>query len=74
MTDAWPNTLPQCLNVGFGEAVGDGLLESQPDAGPPMVRRRSSAVTRPLSGQMRMTRVQIGYLRTFFETTLMGGA
>jgi hypothetical protein len=74
MVDAWPATLPQCLNVGYNEAIGDGLIETQPDQGPPISRRRASAVTRPLSGEMRMTRSQIADLRTFVETTLLGGS
>jgi hypothetical protein len=74
MVDAWPTTLPHCLNVGYSEGLGDGLIETQPDQGPPISRRRSSAVARPLSGEMRMTRAQIADLRTFIYTTLLGGS
>ena len=44
MVDAWPETLPQCLNVGYAEGIGDNLIETQPDVGPPISRRRASAV------------------------------
>lgn len=74
MTDAWPVTLPQCLNVGYSEGLADNLIETQPDAGPPISRRRSTAGVRPLSGQMKMTRAQIATLKTFVHTTLMEGA
>lgn len=74
MVDAWPATLPQCLNVGYSEGLADGLIETPPDQGPPISRRRSSAAPRPLSGQMRMTRAQIAALRTFVDTTLLGGS
>ena len=74
MVDVWPLSLPQCFNLGYAEAFGDALLEVQPDLGPPISRRRSSAVSRPLSGQMRMTRAQLATLKTFYEATLDRGA
>jgi hypothetical protein len=74
MAEIWPATLPQCLILGYGEGLGDNLAEYQPDIGPPISRRRSSTGTRPLSGQMRMTRAQIAILRTFVEVTLDQGA
>lgn len=74
MTDIWPETLPQCLNLGYGEGLGDNLSEYKPDIGPPISRRRSSSATRPLSGQMRMTRAQIAILKSFYEVTLDQGA
>lgn len=74
MAESWPATLPQCLVLGYGEGLADNLLEYKPDIGPPISRRRSSAATRPLSGQMRMTRAQIAILRSFYEGTLDQGA
>lgn len=74
MADPWPATLPQCLILGYGEGLGDNLTEYKPDIGPSISRRRSSSATRPLSGQMRMTRAQIATLRSFFEVTLDQGA
>ncbi|MGM4891271.1 hypothetical protein [Tardiphaga sp. 839_C3_N1_4] len=75
MVDAWPAEFPQELEQnGFSEGVGDGVLEYQPDQGPSISRRRTSAVMRPLSGTMQMSAAQIATLRTFFDTTLMGGA
>lgn len=74
MVDAWPAGLPQCFNVGFSEGEGDGILEYKPDAGPSIVRLRSSASVRPLSGQMRLTRAQVAILRNFYKVTLIGGS
>lgn len=74
MADTWPATLPQCFAVGYSEGLGDNLAEYQPDIGPPISRRRSSAATRPLSGQMKLTRAQRATLKTFFEVTLDQGA
>jgi hypothetical protein len=74
MVDAWPAELPQCLNVGFSESEGDGILEYKPDAGPSITRLRSSASVRPLSGQMRLNRAQVAVLRNFYKVTLIGGS
>ena len=74
MVDAWPSDLPQCFNVGYADGEGDGLLETQPEMGPPITRQRSTAVVRPLAGSMRMTRAQLATLHTFFRTTIAGGA
>jgi len=75
MVDAWPLTLPQkLLRDGNSEAMGDGLLESQPDAGPSMTRRRTSAVMRPLNGFINCTAAQKATLKTFVETALLGGS
>ena len=75
MVDAWPTGLPQDLEQsGFSESVGDGVLEYQPDQGPTISRRRTTAVMRPLSGTVQMSPDQIATLRTFFDVTIMGGA
>jgi hypothetical protein len=75
VVDVWPGTLPQTFQVnGYTETVADGLIETNPDTGPPMSRRRSSAMPRPISGQMIVTRTQIDTLKTFVNTTLLGGS
>jgi hypothetical protein len=75
MVDAWPNTLPQKFQTpSFSEGVGDGLVEYAPDEGPPITRRRTSAVVRPLIGTMVCTGAQIAIFRAFFDTTVLGGS
>lgn len=75
MASAWPGTLPQALLLsGAGKGVGDGLTEYQPDTGPSITRRRTTAVMRPLSGSMILTDAQIATFETFFYTTIMNGA
>ncbi len=74
MVDAWPSELPQCFLVGFNEGEGDGLLEYKTDMGPAITRLRSTASSRPLSGQMRLTRAQVAVLRNFYKVTLLGGS
>ena len=74
MADVWPETLPQCFALGYGEGLADNQVEYKPDIGPAISRRRSSSATRPLSGQIRLTRAQRSTLKTFFEVTLDQGA
>lgn len=74
MADNWPDTLPQCFVVGFSEGLADGRLAYKPDAGPAIMRRRSSAAPRSLSGQLKLTRAQIATLKTFVDDTLIGGS
>lgn len=75
MVDAWPSTLPQkVLQGGYSEGVGDGLLEYQPDTGPPMTRLRTSANPRPIAVNFELTSAQLQTLIAFFTTTLIGGS
>lgn len=75
--DTWPAspTLPQrLLAETYSEGFADGRLVSQMETGPAKVRRRSSAMPRPIKGEMIMTAAQVASLRTFFNTTLIGGS
>ena len=75
MVDAWPAGMPQyILQSGASLGFGDGLLETQPDVGPPISRRRSTAVTRPLRGSVMCTNAQITTFETFFYTTILNGS
>jgi hypothetical protein len=75
MADSWPASLPQTVLVsGYSEAVGDAILEYQPDAGPTISRRRTAASARPLVAAFELTSAQIAMLRSFVDTTLIGGS
>ena len=74
MVDAWPSNLPQCFIVGYADGEGDGVIETQPEIGPPISRQRSTAVVRPLAGSMRMTRAQVAIMHTFVTAALAGGS
>lgn len=75
MVDAWPGTLPQLLQMsGASLGVGDALVEYAPDIGPPITRRRTTAIVRPLNGAMMLSDVQVGYFETFFYTNLLHGS
>lgn len=75
MPAEWPETLPTSFFAeSISEGIGEGRLVSSMDAGPAKMRRRSSAMPRPMSGTMRMTSEQWEDLREFVETDLLGGS
>ena len=72
---SWPTTLPQQLFVnGYSQSFAETTIKSEMDAGPAKVRRRFTAGVEPVSGTMLLTETQLGYLRTFFVDTLLGGS
>jgi hypothetical protein len=74
MPAAWPDTLPQYLLVdGNRIDTADGRLKSQPDTGPGKMRRRSSAMPRPLSGTIEVSGAQLDILDAFVDAELAGG-
>lgn len=71
----WPATLPQSLEIeGYTQSPADVLLRTAPDAGPAKVRRRFTAGIEPVKGKIMVTSTQLGYFRTFFDTTLFNGS
>jgi hypothetical protein len=72
---AWPSGVPECVTLEtFGSGVGNGLLRTETEMGPPKVRRRFTAVTRPLVGTVVMSYAQLATLETFIANTLAGGS
>ncbi len=52
----WPAELPQrVLASGYSESLGDGRLRTQMETGPMKVRRRFSAVARPIAASFRVS-------------------
>lgn len=71
----WPPSLPAfVLEEGFSESLADVVLETGMDVGPPKIRRRSTAASRPMKATVQMTAEQWGTFKTFFATTLKGGS
>src|SRR5262245_60736734 len=71
----WPSGVPHCITQEtFGSGVGNGLLRTDTDTGPPKVRRRFTAVTRPLVGTIVMTYAQLATLEAFIADDLAGGS
>lgn len=75
MADPWPPSLPQAPLVGAGRAPVDAVLRVQPDTGPPISRRRYTAVPIALPPwETILTGTQYQTLETFFNTTLINGS
>lgn len=71
----WPATLPQApLADGYHEGGPGGLLVREPDAGPPEVRRRSTAGRQPIAAQYAVTAAQLATFELFVRDDLAGGA
>lgn len=74
-TITWPVTLPQQLLVdGYARSAKDLLLVSPMEIGPPKVRRRTSNNIEQFQGSVIVTTTQLGYFKTFFYTTALGGS
>lgn len=72
---AWPSIVPHCFIFdSMSTGVGNGLLASDNDMGPPKVRRRFTAVTRELNGILVMTYDELAALETFVADELVGGS
>lgn len=75
MVDSWPVGFPQRFNrAGNSGGLGDGLIETQPDIGPPISRRRTTAVVDMLAGSMNFSDSELASLKFFYRTTLLMGS
>ncbi len=76
MAEVWPVGLPQYVLVqGYSEdAVGDNLVETSPDIGPPISRPRATAAAREMSFNMELSKEQVAILTEFYEVTLAMGS
>lgn len=72
---SWPATLPQLpLAADHAEAPPDIVLRTQMEVGPAKLRRRTTAGASPLTAGFILNETQVATLRTFYESTLSGGA
>lgn len=75
MSAAWPGGLPQDVLVeGVQETFADTTIRTRVDAGPALIRRRSTAGLVHVRLQIDLSRDQAELLRAFFDQTLAGGA
>lgn len=71
----WPATLPPTFDSeGLEVQEPDVLIESQPELGPPIVRRRTTAAPERIAGTIILDQTQTAAFKAFLRTTLMGGA
>jgi hypothetical protein len=74
MTPVWPSELPQRpTQQGFSRGVGDGRLITPMGKGPPKVRRRYSAVVKPIRAVMHLSTDQFYRWERFWEEDTEGG-
>lgn len=72
---AWPSTLPtELLQRGYSQSSPDVVLRSSVDAGPAKIRRRITQNIQPVTGNLILSLTELGYIRTFYDTTLLGGS
>lgn len=73
-TKTWPLTLPQRVMVdGYTEKPPNLLLRSQPQKGPAIVRRYTSAGVRAFTANVMVQGWQLHILDSFFMDDLAGG-
>lgn len=73
----WPDSLPtprEVLMEGYAETWPAPALRTDMDAGPAKVRRRTTAIARPIACRMMMTDEQVATFRSFHSGTLDDGA
>lgn len=71
----WPADLPQrVLAPSYSEGLGDGRLRTQMEAGPMKVRRRFSAVARPVSASFRVSPDGKARIERFWWEEIGGGS
>lgn len=71
----WPATLPPTFDSeGLSVEEPDVLVESQPELGPPIVRRRTTAAPEVLTGMIICDSAQVAAFKSFLRTDTMGGA
>jgi hypothetical protein len=72
---AWPGTLPdKVLKNGYDEVFADNVIRTPMEVGPPKVRRRSTAAPKFFRVSQLLSSTQVGYLDTFYNTTLSSGS
>ena len=75
MAVPWPVSLQQLVNSqSFSYRLGETLIKSDVDIGPVKVRRRFTRPIETVSVSINLTQAQFTTLRTFFNTTVNGGA
>jgi len=75
MPAVWPASLPQdMLYPNFQEEMPARVVRTRMDAGPAKARPRFTAAPTPLHGSVRLDITQRATFRTFYDSTLAGGA
>lgn len=70
---AWPGNLPEFV-FAFQETLSDQIVESVIEYGGRTVRRRYTAMNRPIDAQITCTQTQLRAFEAFYRDTLGGVA
>lgn len=70
----WPATLPAPALNTFRETPPKNTIRTEMDAGPPKVRRRTTANVRPVSFTLKLSKAQLAVLDSFFVDDTFSGA
>lgn len=70
----WPATLPKPERQSFQKTWTEGRLKRQAETGPPGYRRRFSAVAKPVSLSIIVSREQNEVFERFYDNDTAGGA
>jgi len=72
---AWPDALARLPRRGWGGGPIDDRAAFTPDAGPPLMRRRTTASTHRYDGTLpNLTADLLAVFEAFYEDTLQGGS
>lgn len=70
----WPATLQDKINsTQFEYGFGETRIKTDTDVGPAKLRSRFTDAVDIMSGQIHMTNAEVGFLKTFYKTTLNNG-
>ncbi len=70
----WPASLPQLPQVsGYSEESKENAIRSEPDQGPPKMRRRFTLTYYEIGATVMLDATQIDALQTFYDSTLLAG-
>jgi len=69
----WPVDLPQYPTGPVMTELQDSRIRSQPDTGPPLMRRRYTSAIRMVEAPLILTGAQLAIFDAFYETDLLHG-
>lgn len=73
MSAPWPLPQYRPLLEGYSESPGVNVIRTDMDAGPAKMRRRYTAVPRPVTACVMVAKSEVATLRAFYTSTLKSG-
>lgn len=69
----WPSQFCPVIN-SFQEAPPDNIIRTSMDKGPDIIRRRTTANTRPISFRLVLSKSDVAVLDAFYVTDTLSGS